>query len=319
VKTVYASGLSVKRIVGTKLEQQVRLADIKATIYITDARVAVACSKYDKGGGWRGGSLAVPVMNLASKARAASRRRGKMLVGHVRYPWMSTVGFSERTGMSTSDALRLGVREKVEGVSRATFLDITFPKGTDTASIASLIAKRTACYRLAHSPDLEAEARSTFEALSQGAQRRAEPKKFVFFEMPSYFFVSKVSAYPTTAVPSLTEPLSGAPATAPAVSPFEVPPSRIEPQSVGTDPRMLAAPAVPSSPAPLEPLVLSPSAPMTIAPSPLPRPTVVSDSQPTAKWGDDPYGRHLQRYWDGSTWSEHVADDGIMSIDRWPR
>ena len=38
-----------------------------------------------------------------------------------------------------------------------------------------------------------------------------------------------------------------------------------------------------------------------------------------AGWSNDPYGRYQQRYWDGSQWTEHVADDGVAGTDRWPR
>jgi uncharacterized protein HemX len=34
-----------------------------------------------------------------------------------------------------------------------------------------------------------------------------------------------------------------------------------------------------------------------------------------ADWGADPTGRHEYRYWDGSVWTEHVADQGTTSSD----
>jgi hypothetical protein len=34
-----------------------------------------------------------------------------------------------------------------------------------------------------------------------------------------------------------------------------------------------------------------------------------------ARWADDPAGVHHYRYWDGHTWTEHVADNGIVSQD----
>ena len=34
-----------------------------------------------------------------------------------------------------------------------------------------------------------------------------------------------------------------------------------------------------------------------------------------AGWLPDPTGRHQHRYWDGSTWTEHVADGGFPSTD----
>lgn len=36
---------------------------------------------------------------------------------------------------------------------------------------------------------------------------------------------------------------------------------------------------------------------------------------PPPAWLADPTGRHTHRYWDGSKWTEHVADNGIAAID----
>ncbi len=35
-------------------------------------------------------------------------------------------------------------------------------------------------------------------------------------------------------------------------------------------------------------------------------------------WHPDPAGRHEQRYYDGTTWTEHVVDAGIQSTDPLP-
>jgi hypothetical protein len=34
-----------------------------------------------------------------------------------------------------------------------------------------------------------------------------------------------------------------------------------------------------------------------------------------AGWMVDPSGRHQQRYWSGTAWTEHVTDDGISGVD----
>ena len=34
-----------------------------------------------------------------------------------------------------------------------------------------------------------------------------------------------------------------------------------------------------------------------------------------AAWATDPSGRHHHRYWDGTCWTEHVADAGVASVD----
>jgi hypothetical protein len=34
-----------------------------------------------------------------------------------------------------------------------------------------------------------------------------------------------------------------------------------------------------------------------------------------AQWFADPSGRHQHRWWDGNVWTEHVADNGVVSVD----
>lgn len=36
---------------------------------------------------------------------------------------------------------------------------------------------------------------------------------------------------------------------------------------------------------------------------------------PPAGWHPDPAGRHEHRYWDGTTWTDHVSDAGTVSAD----
>jgi hypothetical protein len=38
-------------------------------------------------------------------------------------------------------------------------------------------------------------------------------------------------------------------------------------------------------------------------------------AMPPPTWAADPYHRHQYRYWDGSKWTDYVADDGRESRD----
>lgn len=40
-----------------------------------------------------------------------------------------------------------------------------------------------------------------------------------------------------------------------------------------------------------------------------------SASSAPADWHTDPTGRHQYRYWDGTTWTDHVSDNGQVSVD----
>src|SRR5450759_1085207 len=44
-------------------------------------------------------------------------------------------------------------------------------------------------------------------------------------------------------------------------------------------------------------------------------PAMESQSTVAADWYPDPRGRHEHRYWDGKTWTDHVADGGQSSVD----
>ncbi|HEX2578136.1 MAG TPA: DUF2510 domain-containing protein [Aquihabitans sp.] len=60
------------------------------------------------------------------------------------------------------------------------------------------------------------------------------------------------------------------------------------------------------------PLAAPPSlAPATAAAAATPAPATAGP----AGWHPDPAGRHEQRYYDGSTWTEHVVDAGTQTTD----
>jgi hypothetical protein len=56
-------------------------------------------------------------------------------------------------------------------------------------------------------------------------------------------------------------------------------------------------------------------APAAAIPPPPGAPAAPAASQAPAAWSADPAGRHELRYWDGSTWTDHVSDGGETSED----
>jgi hypothetical protein len=139
---------------------------VKINLFVTDARFALARSSCDKGGGHNffggGGALALDVaFDSISKVRAKIRSRGKMLVGHVRYPWPRRVGSSPKTGFGTHEKLDFETSVKGGGT---TTLTLWLPNNVSAAQVAVEVARRAARYRLAtKNPD--GDLRQTLEAL----------------------------------------------------------------------------------------------------------------------------------------------------------
>lgn len=198
--TVVATGVRVVAL-GDPVKTLVRLRDVKIDVCVTDGRVTLACEKYDKGGGWvgfgAGGLLVAVTANAVSKARAASRSRGKVLVGHVRYRWVKAVGAASKSGFGTEEMIRLEFCEKDSGATVHKALDLTLPKNIDATLVAQDIARRVVSYRLAHDPDMRAEVRDKFAALNQNLPGlQPQPRKFALYQFPTYYPANAATAFP---------------------------------------------------------------------------------------------------------------------------
>lgn len=193
---VTATRIELQELVGdsTKPETILRAESVKVSIYITESRVAIACSKYDKGGGWVGGATAL-AFNAVSKARAAIRSQGKCLVGQVRYPWLSAVGFSPKTGWLSDETLRLVAVERSGGVETKYLLDLTLPKSISAEKMAREIAQRAARFRLARtSMDSEKE-RARMEALLDPPVLQPDKGRFALWSFGTYYFARESTAF----------------------------------------------------------------------------------------------------------------------------
>ncbi len=164
-KQLVCIGFSMRPVVNKTA--MVRLTDINAALIITRARLVFACSKYEKGGGWFGvgaGALLALPANLGSKALAARRRQGKMLVGHVRYPWINGVYAKNKGGWKPHKAVAVTIKSG----GYLWQLDFTLRKEEDAAAVVSALVRRAAAFRLEHE-DLDSgeNAATKREKLSQ--------------------------------------------------------------------------------------------------------------------------------------------------------
>ena len=205
ISPLYARSIIVRLRDGSSLRDILRVQDIQAQVLISDARVIVACEKYTKeGGGWIGfGGAGVAIAltaNAVGKARAAHRRKGKALVGHVRYRWLRSVGCTLHHDRNTSGFVRIGLTDFEK---RTLFLDLGLAKGVDPALVAQDIAHRTARYRLEHDgAGMTGEVYGTYTALSNAGPLQPNTAKYMFYEMPTFRVAAASSAYPKLAAHS---------------------------------------------------------------------------------------------------------------------
>lgn len=209
------------RVLGTNASGQLAAvmplpSDVKWDVVITDSRVIVYCEKYDKGGGWVGfggaGIAFALAANAVSKARAAHRRKGKVLVAHVRYPWLERLLAAPKTGWLSSERLRLRVNSAPGGPNRFIMLELDLPKHESALGAGCEIARRCARYRLANDPTMEPQERERFMALATGRPRNPEPPAagqktgWATYTMPSNYRVNATTAVPKPAAPPAQQP-----------------------------------------------------------------------------------------------------------------
>lgn len=198
-----ATGLRVIEVRDGKRVQLAELLDVDVDLLVTASRVIVACQEFEKSGKrWHTdnyldvtGYVAAGLANAIGRARAKSRNRGRCLVGHVRYPWLTQVGATTRTERGTHNALRLQIREKTTHAARLLLLEILLGKSTDAPAIAQRIAQLCAQFHLDRNAPPGSEHHDVFRALATAPVLMPEPKKYAFHVMPSYYYARPDTAY----------------------------------------------------------------------------------------------------------------------------
>ncbi len=175
---------------GERLTRVVKVRDVRATVFVTSDRVVVACSKYDKGSSATPFGLgAVPLavgLTAVSKVRAARRRRGKMLVGHLHYAQLVSVGFTERAGIGTQNRVRLAAFDPTTKLPRLLMLDLTLSKVDPGRAIAECVVSSAADHRLEHDAGLSESQKQELRALQDPPKLAPGPKSFA-----SYLLITK--------------------------------------------------------------------------------------------------------------------------------
>ena len=204
-------------------------------------------------------------------------KRGQSLVGHVMYDWLVGVGARPfSVGLVDNySSIALFVMDASGKIIR---IEVDLIGRAPTGEMAQRLVRRIANERLTHSGN-------------------DDPMVQKLQEAASYQFVRTPRKYHIITV------VGGVRVGGLAVD-WRTPATPIPPESTSTASLPDKAAAAPRAQLPATAPFAAPpaTAPATPAPSP-------------AAWHSDPTGAHQQRYWDGATWTAHVSDAGIVTVD----
>ena len=161
------------------------------SLIVTDARLVFACSQFDPGSTWIGtpGVLNL-ALNAMSSASAARRRRGKMLVGQIRYPWLGAVAARRKQGFMGDEHLILIIPLP----SRDLLKVYLVPNRIDALALGASILRRSAKYNLACGFDAALRHRDSLEEISSVRTLPDGGKKFSSMTIPSAQWAEEASA-----------------------------------------------------------------------------------------------------------------------------
>jgi hypothetical protein len=187
---IRVSKVVVRRKVGNGYTTVTETKDIVFQVWITASRIIFYCKKFEKGGGWVGfglGGLAVAVVaNSVSHAIAANRRKGKALVGNIRYPWVSSVMFSPRNGFGTEENVRIAFVDGTDDSRPEGDITFSIERHNNANRVARHIVDRVIAYRYASGEELDAEELRRFEDLRHsGLAALPEKGRLTSYGIPS--------------------------------------------------------------------------------------------------------------------------------------
>jgi hypothetical protein len=144
--------------------------------FVSDCRVAVSSEKLTRDSTWVGvepGGVVAAGAAAVSAASARSRIQGKIMVGHLRYEWISKIW--------SSSGRHLSLEYLSNDVPRAMEIQVI---GGLSVIMAQDITRRVAALRLKENPELPGEQKAVLEGLQDAGPLRPTARKWDYYELP---------------------------------------------------------------------------------------------------------------------------------------
>lgn len=202
--TLTATGVKVLSVERSSLEPVLTIpSDFSFSVVLTPVRIVLSCAKFEKGSTWFGtgaGAVVAVAAMAVSAARAASRRKGKLLAGHIRYQWVDRILVRQGKGWLNPSVLRIVVRRPPRAGGTPLILHLELPKQLDARAIGRDLAARVATFRLQFDTELDDAERESFVNFAQGIASRgggsADADGWVTYAMPTSWPVTVMAPAP---------------------------------------------------------------------------------------------------------------------------
>jgi len=154
------------------------LKDERVEVYVTECRIVYVVEAWNKGSRYWGiglGGTDALIKNISNHIREARARRGRLMIGHVRYNWLAHVGAQRSKGLMGNNILSVCLAGDDMNTGRKLRLDVNFGRDGSVIAVADLIASRAAKFWIALG-DVADETRSVFDAMINNAEPLAPPR-----------------------------------------------------------------------------------------------------------------------------------------------
>jgi len=197
--TLTARGLALYRDKLASDRCYFRTSEVPIRLTLSSTRLLLTCDKFERGGGWRSPSPGMMLAaNAISKARAASRTRGRVLVGQMRLRWIARLGYQERHNRKSANTVRL-VAQDASGPS--VLVEITLDKHTSPHAFTQAVLDAAVAVHQGEPRRLTAEQQDALASLSLP---RFEPAsgQLAIVDIPAALVVARETAFPRAGSPA---------------------------------------------------------------------------------------------------------------------
>jgi hypothetical protein len=201
--------LEAERQGATGLTKVASVADVKVEIYPTASRLIIYCLKWTKGGfvGSTGGiGLAVALTTaVVSSAHSARKRKDKVLAGHIRWEWVSAIGWRARSFWQRNEVVIRFV-DATDGKPTTCHLVLAFRPGANSQALAREMTDKVIAYRYAGGETFGENELAEWESLRTSGMSPKVDKGISWLTMPSSWEVGRADFPASSVVPRYPAP-----------------------------------------------------------------------------------------------------------------